>query len=92
MTHFLRHKYNKPSVDTIRYTTAELYTPPVTREIWSFRYSYLFFRKDPELDLYLESVAKKMFQMFSYTVFYKLMIMLFCVYILKVDTLTIPKW
>ena len=40
----------------------------------------------------LEGYAKKSRQMFFFIVFSILMIMFFCVYILKVDTLTIPKW
>ena len=43
-------------------------------------------------DISLESDSKKMRKMFVYIVFLILMIMLFGFYILKVDTLTIPKW
>ena len=42
--------------------------------------------------MYVEGDAKKITQMFFYMVFVILMIRLFCVYIIKVDTLTIPKW
>ena len=41
---------------------------------------------------YLEGDAKKMTQMFFFIVFSIFLIMVSCVYILKVDTLTIPKW
>ena len=40
----------------------------------------------------LEGDAKKMTQMFFFIVFSIFLIMVSCVYILKVDTLTIPKW
>ena len=42
--------------------------------------------------IYLEGDAKKIEQIFFYIVFLILMIMLFCVYIFKLDTLIIPKW
>ena len=43
------------------------------------------------MDIYLEGDKKKMTQKFFFIVFLILMITLFCVYVLKVHTLTIPK-
>ena len=55
----------------------------------------LIFHKDKQtvsLQADVEGDAKKITQMFFHMVFVILMIRLFCVYIIKVDTLTIPKW
>ena len=40
----------------------------------------------------VEGGAKKITQMFFFILFLILLITLFCVYILEVHTLTIPKW